>query len=181
MAKQNKYEFCCLLYFRFTVSFSTYRSATLEKLSLDLISNQQLKLIWTLIGKAWTPFFNFERENRENTWQIIRILLAPSLSICFYISCSLSCHPMAFCRNFKCSRFPDSHCKKKNQYKIIKEYVHFWADNEKWGPFLRMRGGLMVSSLDFGSSGLGSSPSGVIVLFPWARQTTLKVLLCIQM
>jgi len=43
------------------------------------------------------------------------------------------------------------------------------------------RGGLMVSALVSGSSGLGSSPGREIALCSWARHFTLTVPLSIQM
>ena len=46
--------------------------------------------------------------------------------------------------------------------------------------FCGRRGGLMVSALDSGSKGLGSSPGRVIVLCSWATQFTLTVPLSIQ-
>ena len=44
----------------------------------------------------------------------------------------------------------------------------------------RRRGGLVVSALDSGSRGSGSSPGRVIVLCSWARQFTLTVPLSTQ-
>ena len=49
-----------------------------------------------------------------------------------------------------------------------------------WKHFSGRQGGLVVSALDSGSRGPGSSPGRVIVLCSWARHFTLTVPLSTQ-
>ena len=56
-----------------------------------------------------------------------------------------------------------------------------WKKLNFWEPYNDgRRGGLMVSALDSGSSGLGSSPGQGTVLSSWERQFTLTVPLFTQ-
>ena len=64
------------------------------------------------------------------------------------------------------------------------KFGEIWRRNREKYPLLILlgrRGGLMVSSLDSGASGPGSSPGrGPIVLCSWARHLTLTVPLSTQ-
>ena len=70
----------------------------------------------------------------------------------------------------------DSEQAQSNSEQFVSDSEQFVSNSEQVGR----RGGLMVSALDSGSGGPGSSPDRVTALCSWARHFTLIVPLSTQ-